>query len=211
MGSLLLWCLMITCYFGVPGCGKSTKLVQYYKKHKKKYKSIYSINLDIKGVTSISFDDLGKYSFHDSLILIDEITMEADNRDFKTFSSDIRNFFILHRHLHSDIVYATQNYENVDKKIRDLTNDLWYMKKSVVPFFSRFTTSRRIWRNITIDPDRSTLTLGYRFCSFIESLFSSNFQITYRPFYYKYFDSFDELVLSDREEYNEKFISEDIS
>ena len=192
---------MISCFFGVPGCGKSTLLVYFYRKLRKKYDNVYTINLEIKGVPQISFSDLGKYKFSNSLILIDEITMEADNRDFKNFDVNIRNFFILHRHLHTDIIYATQNYENVDKKIRDLTNDLWYMKKSVVPFFKEFTYCRRIWRNITIDLNNSSLTLGYRFCTFIEGLFSSNFKFIFRRKYYKYFDSFDNLVLTGREEY----------
>ncbi|MDE5889054.1 MAG: zonular occludens toxin domain-containing protein [Bacilli bacterium] len=146
----------------------------------------------------INFDDLSKYKFVNSLILIDEITLDADNRNFKNFNSAIRDFFLLHRHLGLDIIYATQNYENVDKKIRDVTNDLWYMSKSVVPILRNFTTSKKIYRKININEHTSELTLGYRFCNFIESLFAKNFEITFRPFTYKYFDSFDELNLSDR-------------
>lgn len=41
---------MIKCYFGVPGCGKSTILVKEYIKNKRKYDHIYTINLVIKGV-----------------------------------------------------------------------------------------------------------------------------------------------------------------
>lgn len=106
---------MIKCYFGVPGCGKSTILVKEYIKNKRKYDHIYTINLVIKGVKKITKEDLELYMFRNTLILWDEITIDADNREFKSFSRDLRDFFILHRHLGCDIIYATQNFEKVDK------------------------------------------------------------------------------------------------
>lgn len=193
---------MIKCYFGVPGCGKTTTLVKIARKElkrlKRHYKEVYTINFECVGCIPIKFDDLKEYKFNNSLILIDEITMDADNRSFKTFPKEIRDFFILHRHLGVDIIYATQNYENVDKKIRDLTAELWYMSKSVVPILRGFTTSKRIYRNININEFTSDLTLGYRFCSFLEMIFASNMEVTWRKKYYKYYDSWDELSLKDR-------------
>lgn len=82
---------MIKCYFGVPGCGKSTILVKEYLKNCKKYDHIYTINLQIEGVPMISKEDLEKYKFSNSLILWDEITMDADNREFKSFSKELRD------------------------------------------------------------------------------------------------------------------------
>lgn len=192
---------MIKCYFGVPGAGKSTILVKEYRKRRKKYKNIYTINIDIEGCERITKEILEKYVIYDSLILWDEITMDADNREFKSFSQDLRDFFILHRHLGCDIIYATQNFENVDKKIRDLTSELWYMSKSVIPFFREFTTAKRIYRNININEYTSDLTLGYRFCNLLESFFTSNFMIIFRRKYYKYFDSYNTLGLEKREKY----------
>ena len=196
---------MIKAYFGVPGCGKSTILVREYKKNKRRYDYIYTINIQIRGVPMITKEDLEKYKFKNTLILWDEITMDADNREFKTFSKELRDFFLLHRHLGCDIIYATQNFENVDKKVRDLTSELWYMSKSVVPFLQSFTSAKRIYRAININEHTSELTLGYRFCNFIEGLFVSNFKLVFRPIYYKYFDTHDELSLKGRviyEEYN---------
>ena len=199
---------MIKCYFGVPGCGKTTNLVKIGRKElkriKKRYKEIFTINFECVGCIPIKFDDLKEFKFNNALILIDEITMDADNRNFKTFPKEIRDFFILHRHLGVDIIYATQNYENVDKKIRDLTSELWYMSKSVVPIIRQFTTSKRIYRNININEYTSDLTLGYRFCSFIEMIFASNMEITWRKKYYKYYDSWDELSLKERPIYEVK-------
>lgn len=198
---------MIKCYFGVPGCGKSTILVREYLKNRKRYDYIYSINIQISGVKMIDKSDLENYKFKNSLILWDEITMDADNREFKTFSKNLRDFFILHRHFGCDIIYATQNFENVDKKVRDLTSELWYMSKSVIPLFKHFTLAKRIYRNININEMSSELTLGYRFCNFLESIFVSNCKIVFRPRYYKYFDTHDELSLKGRPLYENKIIS----
>lgn len=203
--------MAIIGYFGVPGCGKSTNLVKIARKEQKRiikrYKNIYTVNIDIKGCKRITKKDFETYKFQDALILWDEITLDYDNRNFKDFTPQAKESFTLHRHFGIDLIYATQNYENVDKKIRDLTLELWYMEKSVVPIFRQFTILKRIYRNININENTSELTLGYRFCNLIESIFISNFKICYRKRYYKYFDSFDELTMKERIPYEEKDIS----
>ncbi len=209
---------MITCYFGVPGAGKTTLLTKFAMdaikaqklpewllrlKKLKRYDHVYT-NFYCEGAEIIDFKDLGKYKIYNSLILLDELAMDADNRKFKTFDDNIRDFFILHRHLGNDIIYATQSYEAVDLKIRFLTQELWYMSKSVVPLLREFTTAKRIYRNININEHTSELTLGYRFCNIIESFFVRNYQICYRKKYYKKFDSFDEGQLESREVFTSK-------
>lgn len=200
--------MAIIGYFGIPGCGKSTNLVKIARKEQKRikerYEHIYTINIDIKGCKRITKEDFEKYRFKNSLILWDEITLDYDNRDFKNFSKNAKESFLLHRHMGLDIIYATQNYENVDKKIKDITLELWYMNKSVIPILKELTTSKRIYRKITINENTSELTLGYRFCNFIESIFVSNFEICFRRRYYKYFDSYDELELEKREYYEKE-------
>lgn len=195
---------MIVGYFGVPGAGKSTLLTKFavkelrrIEKGKSKYKNVYT-NFYVAGCKQISFDDLEHKKVYDSLILLDEITLDADNRNFKSFPIGIRDFFILHRHLGCDIIYATQSYELVDKKIRQLTQELWYMSRTVVPFLDKFTVARRIYRTIKINEYTGDLILGYRFCNLLEFFFTSNIKTVFRPFYYMYFDSYDEGVLHDR-------------
>lgn len=195
---------MITCFFGVPGCGKTTLLTKFAQKEIKRiksgrsvYKHIYT-NFYCSGAEQINFEDLATFKITDSLILLDELAMDADNRKFKSFPDSIRDFFILHRHLGCDIIYATQSYEMVDLKIRQLTAQLWYMQKSVIPFLNLFTSAKRVYRTIAINEHTSELTLGYRFCNMLEAFFTSNYKFVFRPFYYKYFDSFDEDKLSKR-------------
>lgn len=198
---------MLICYFGVPGCGKTTLLTKFVAKELKKirkgmskYKEVYT-NFYCKGAKVIDFKDLDKYKIYDSLIVLDEITLDADNRKFKQFTDGTRDFFILHRHLGNDIIYATQSYDLVDLKIRALTQELWYMSKSVIPFFNKFTSAKRIYREISINEHSSELIVGYRFCNLIESLFVSNYKLVFRPIYYKYFNSFDECQLASRNVY----------
>lgn len=188
---------MITCYFGVPGVGKTTLACKLARNGLKRYDHVYT-NFYCKGTEKIDYSDLATFKLYNSLIVLDELTLDADNRDFKSFSKSHKDFFTLHRHLGCDVIYLTQNYENIDKKIRDCTNELWYMSKSVVPFFRRFTTAKRIYRNININENTSELTLGYRFCNLLESIFVSNRKCVYRPKYYKYFDTHDELQLKNR-------------
>ena len=202
---------MITCYFGVPGCGKTTLLTKFavreikrIKRGRSPYKHVYT-NFFCKGAEIINYQDLGDYKITDSLILLDELAMDADNRKFKSFSDEIRDFFILHRHLGCDIIYATQSYEMVDLKIRQLTAQLWYMSKTVVPILRNFTTAKKVYRTIAINEHTSELTLGYRFCNLLEAFFASNFKTVFRPRYYKYFDSFDEDKLAERVEYSSTY------
>lgn len=203
---------MISCYFGVPRVGKNTLATKFARRGlvqrvgllgltgRKRYDHVLT-DFPCQDCEQIDFKKLGKYKFYNSLIIFGEMALEADNREFKKFSSEIRDFLVLHAHLGNDIIYLTQDYSNVDKKIRMLTEELWYLTKSVVPVLREFTCAKRIYRCITINEHTGDLVMGYRFCNFLESLFVSNYKIVYRRKYYKYFDSWEEGVLETREEY----------
>ncbi len=194
---------MISGFFGLPGVGKTSFLAKIaylenrrIKRGKSKYKQVYS-NFWCDGCFRLSFRDLGKYDISDSLILIDEITLEADSRDFKSFTQQLKQFFVLHRHYNCDIVYFTQQYDGLDKKIRDLTFDLWHVRK-----LGCFTMARRIYRCLDINKDSHEIVQGYRFPGMIETLLSFLFPFVFRirrwcfrPRYYKYFDSWDKVEL----------------
>lgn len=197
---------MITCYFGVPGVGKTTfatKIAQSelkrIKRGKSKYSAVYT-NFYCEGCYCIEFSDLKENIVRDALIVFDELTLDADNRCFKDFPLAIRDYLVLHRHVGVDIVYLTQNYSAIDLKIRHLTQELWYMSRSVIPLLTEFTYAKRIYRQININEHTSELTLGYRFCNFLESLFVRNMKYCFRRSYYKYFDSYEEGKLQGRPE-----------
>lgn len=193
---------MVTCYFGVPGVGKTTLLAKFARKglkavKKGRYDAVYT-NFYCKGCKRLDFKVLDIYKIYNSLIILDEITLDADNRKFKSFPDGVRDFFILHRHLGNDIIYATQSYEMVDLKIRQVTQELWYMSRTVVPILREFTSAKRIYRQININEHTSELTLGYRFCNLLEAFFTSNYKTVLRCRYYKYFDSYEEGALENR-------------
>ena len=78
---------MITCFFGLPGCGKSTLLAKIatqelkrIRKGKSRYRRVLS-NYYIKGCQKLVFSELGRVDMSESLILIDEISLDADSRD----------------------------------------------------------------------------------------------------------------------------------
>lgn len=207
---------MVTGFFGVPGVGKSTLLVKIaltelnrIKKGKSQYKHVLS-NFPIAGCEMVRFEDLGKFEISDSLIIFDEISMDADSRDFKSFPKNVRNFFILHRHFNNKIVYATQDFEKVDKCIRALTFDLWYLSSPVMPVLRNYTIAKRIYRNININEFTSELTMGYRFAKFLEIIFNKCKIAVWRPRYYKYFNSYDKLQLDGLPDYNYKKWSDKI-
>lgn len=203
---------MISCYFGVPRVGKNTMATMFARKGlvqrigfmgltgRKRYNHVYT-DFPCEGCEIIDFEKLGKYKFYNSLIIFGEMALEADNREYKKFSKDIRDFLVLHAHLHNDIIYLTQDYSNVDKKIRMLTEELWYLTKSVIPFLREFTTAKRIYRCITISEQTGDLVMGYRFCNFLESLFVKNYKVVFRRRWYQYFDSWEEGVLEHRPVY----------
>nr|CDL65874.1 unnamed protein product [uncultured bacterium] len=183
---------MISGYFGLPGCGKTTflasiaqKELRRIKKGKSKYKKVYT-NFWCDGCLRIDYKHLGNFDISDALILLDEITLDADSRNFKQFDEAHKYFFLLHRHYNCDLIYFTQFYDGVDKKIRDITNILWHVKR-VGPF----SIARQIFRILDINEQTKEIVQGYRFSNFFELLFLHPFRICYRPLWYKYFDSFE--------------------
>lgn len=202
---------MIVGYFGVPGCGKTTlaakkartinKQIARGKKRElkgKKNKCPYDFvltNFECKDCYKVDFTDIGKYDMQRCAIILDELTIDADNRDFKNFARSSVEGFIYHRHYFNDIFYYTQNYQAVDKKIRDLTHTLYFVRKSQLPFFNLFTRARIIYRTIEINDMTKDIVNGYRFPNWFEIFL--NFigvlklgEVCFRPFYYKDFDSF---------------------
>ena len=185
---------MVTGYFGLPGSGKTTFLTMIAQKElkliakgKSKYKYVYT-NFYCQGCYKFEYKDLGRFLFTDALILIDEITLEADSRDFKQFSHDKKYFFLMHRHYNCDIVYFSQHYDNVDKKIRDITYDLFFVRACRFDWLP-FSTATRIFRTLDISEQTHEIVNGYRFPNIFDTLFGNVKQICFRPKWYKYFDT----------------------
>lgn len=202
--------MSISLYFGLPGCGKTTMLTKIAcvtsrridRDRRCPYNVIYG-NIPLSGIdhyVQIDFDDLGKYDIRDALILIDEATLEVDNRDYKSFKDHSKRFFLLHRHYNVDICLFTQQWDAVDKKIRVITDRVYYMyKKGFLRHW--FTRMYRVPYGIIIPDSKKSdgdklgeIIQGYCRPSLLVRLFSPRL---YRPKYYKYFDSWEAPKLPD--------------
>lgn len=139
------------------------------------YKRVYS-NFPLKGAYQLDFAKLGQEEFRDCLILIDEIMLLCDSRDWKNYSKPLRDFMALHGHYRCDIVAASQSYSDCDVRIRNLAEHLYYVKR--VGVFACITPIQKRWR---ID---ETIQDGYS----LESPLSSRF--IFLPRLWKKFDSF---------------------
>lgn len=186
---------MIIGVFGLPRSGKTTYLAKISKQAlagKKQlsvgggawkvaigdfapYAHVYS-NFPLQGCERIEFKDLGRYDTNRSLILIDEISLFADARNYKTFDKIIKEWFALHGHYRTDLVYCSQGYEDTDKRIRNLTEIMLYIER-----FGAFTRVRPIRKAWSID---GSITEGYTLAPPLSSSW------IWRRRYYDRFDSF---------------------
>lgn len=178
---------MIYEIFGLPRSGKTTTLcyiaqnalqgksVLGFGKYERVFTSFYC-----KGCYKIDFNDLKSYDLSNSLILIDEISLYADNRQFKNFDADILYFFKLHGHYHIDLVWCSQSHSDADKKIRDVTDTIFLLEKSR---FKNYSILKKIYHNYSFKNRQITDTYDI----------ASRFEWKYinRAKWYQYFDSFE--------------------
>lgn len=194
--------MSVSLYFGLPGAGKTTLMAYHALKgiKSKKYENVYgNVHMVIDGYTYIDNYCIGKFNLENCLILIDEATLFADNRKFKDFDMGKITYFLEHRHYNADIILFTQQWDGVDRKIRVITDRVYYVFKGRI-FGHWFTTYYRIPYGIIIpDPhkDKSSEKLGeivQGYCkpNILIRLFAPKL---YRPKYYKYFDSWEKPYL----------------
>lgn len=188
--------MAISLYFGLPGCGKTTWLTKLALDavRKGKYQNVYTnVHLNIPGVTIIDNHVIGTYELENCLLLIDEATLFADSRDFKNFSKGRLEYFLEHRHRCADIVLFTQQWDGVDRKIRVITDRVYYVYKG---FFTGlwFSSCWRVPYGILFPDPRKTgeklgeIVQGYSKPNIFVRIFAKRI---FRPRYYKYFDSWE--------------------
>lgn len=185
--------------FGKKGSGKSTLMCKLALKYTKKGFTVFC-NSYIPGTYYFDAGDVGFYEFpENSVLLIDEVGMIWDSRDFKTFKKEVRDYFKLQRHYKHVVFLFSQSFD-VDKKLRDLTDNM-YM---IVNVFNVFSIARRVNKVITVSHgDRngtgeSKIIDDYH----IESVFFwflGSVKLTYIPKYVKYFNSYDAPSLPHKE------------
>ena len=171
--------------FGKKGSGKSTYLVKTALRYVKKGWTVYTnmTDLNIPGARIFDIEDLGDFvPCSDSVLLLDEVGMEWDSRNFKNFKPSVRDFFKLQRHYHCIVYMASQTFD-VDKKLRDLCDGM-FLHVNIARVFSM---GKRISKNITLteatSEAESRIAETLAFCPFW------NWTLTLIPRYSRYFDS----------------------
>ena len=178
----------LSMVFGKKGSGKTTYLCKLAQTYLRKGWNVYT-NIEIPNTYKFNIGQFGSCDFpEDSLILIDEASLIWDNRDFKNFKPSVAKYLRLQRHKKVKIILFSQTFD-VDKKVRDLCDELYLNKK----FLRIFVITRRINKHITISNGSenqtgvSNLVEDYKF----DLPIGSGIQFTFIPYWSKYFNSFE--------------------
>lgn len=204
--------------FGKKGSGKSTTLTKIALQHVHKGWTVYSTEripytyyVSPDQIGFVHFEDFNYVPFIADnykglikwfkvicekfsptrpkvLLLVDEVGMIWDNRNYKSFKPDVRNWFKLQRHYYTKVVLFSQTFD-IDKKLRDLT-DAMYLQRNVARVF---TYGKKIRKFITINnnsDDGGKLDESFEYESFFWFWLGSR-TLTFIPHWAKYFDSFE--------------------
>lgn len=128
--------------FGKKGSGKSTLLTKIGYKYDRKGWTVYTTeNLpglhdlsDPKQIFDIDFPER-------SCILIDEVSLIWDNRDFKHMDKRVVEWFRYQRHHKCRVYFFSQTFD-IDKKLRDLADEMYLVEK----FLRVFVVAKHIVR-----------------------------------------------------------------
>lgn len=177
----------LTMVFGKKGSGKTTLMVRLAYMYLEKGWNVYCTER-LDGCFYLDYSDIGYFQIPpNSVLLIDEVGMIWDNRNFKTFKSEVRDWFKLQRHYKVRVFLFSQTFD-VDKKLRDLTDDM-YLVSNVARVFSY---AKRIRRKVVLTKPLgeapSRIDEELRFDSLLFCMFGSR-MLTYIPKWSCYFDS----------------------
>lgn len=181
--------------FGKKGSGKSTFLAKTAYGYLKKGYHVYT-SIPVPGCILFKPEQIGYFTFpENSVIFIDEVGMIWDNRNFKNFSTKVRDYFKLQRH-EKHIVYLFSQTFDIDVKLRNLT-DRMYLLTSHMGFIS---CCRSIKRSITIvnpiGDAESRIADSLEFEPIWLSIFGAKtFILTFIPRWAPLFDSYSKIGL----------------
>lgn len=174
-------------YFGRKGCGKSSTLQKLAQKYYKKGWKVYcdKDNTMQPFVEQINCKLLYRYKFPpNSVVLIDEINLLWDNRDFKSFPKELQKMLRLQRHRKIKLIMFSQTYD-CDLKIRNLADHL-YLCNKLLRVFTVCTPYVKRPVILTSEQTRSEARMSDDFIK-LPFWYGS---ITYIPKYINKYDSF---------------------
>lgn len=118
----------LTMIFGKKGSGKTTTMTKIAHTAQRRGQKVFA-NVPLPGCYLIKESDIGfKMIPPGSVLLVDEVGMIWDNRRFKDFKPEVRDWFKLQRHYKVKVYLFSQTFD-IDKKLRDLTDDMYLIQK----------------------------------------------------------------------------------
>lgn len=178
---------MISIYFGLPGSGKTTLLAARALGYVKRGVRVYTnVPLAIEGVVPIDPRWLGLYDISDGVVLLDEMALYANSRDYKSMSASMRNWIALHRHYGTNVEIYTQRYNGVDINIRALTSAVYHVSR--LGPLSVVTPLRYAQVPPAPGMPPGDIVEGYAQYPLLARICKS--RLCLRPRYYRYFDSY---------------------
>lgn len=178
---------------GKKGSGKSTMLTRLAYEHMRKGWTVYSTE-GLPGTYKVEYSDIGKFDLPcGSVLLVDEVGMVWDNRKYKEFPDHLRDWFKYQRHEGVKVYLFSQTFD-VDKKIRDLTDNMYLVTNvaRVFAYAKRIIKKPNLVKPSAEGPAR--LDDELKFDSFFWFWCGSR-MITFIPRYAKLFNSHERLGL----------------
>ena len=194
----------LTMIFGKKGSGKTTLLTKLAYKYRSRGWTVYT-TFPIPGCRLFDVNSIGSVDFEPrSCILVDEVGMIWDNRDFKNFKKSVRDWFKLQRHYKCRVFLASQTFD-IDKKLRDLTDEMYLVtcKARVFSYAKRILRKPCLVQPMGDSPARLDEELKFDLLLFAP--FGAR-MLTYIPRYAPLFTSFDAPPLGHPVEYVEEDI-----
>lgn len=136
---------MIEAFVGLPGQGKTYLMVRRAAKAMKRGRPVYA-NFRVKGATR--FDYLWElFQVRDGLILLDEASLVLPAQAWKEVPFEVLAYWRQHRHKGVDVLYSAQDYTEVLKALRTVTQFVTQCKRFGSPkspwFFTWRTTDNK--------------------------------------------------------------------
>lgn len=134
---------MVKVVFGLPGSGKSTYAAREASRAIRRGQRVYS-NFFIRGAYTLDFERLGLDEYSDCLMILDEVSLFADARNWKQFKPETKYFFVMHRHYNVELLVLSQSYTDMDIRIRNIADELYHITASRFGFSRVRPVSKRL-------------------------------------------------------------------
>lgn len=195
--------MSISLYFGLPRSGKTayctylaiTEQIRIFQGKSRYERVITNWDIDFPGIIFSTYDYCKTHVCgRRSLILLDEAQLDFSDRAFASFSNKDLEWFTMHGHYQYDIILITQQWDGVDRKIRVLVNDIYYVRKGhwgyshIYPVRYNLIIPKRK-DNVMSSPNVGKIVQGYERWTLLESVTHKRF---FRPLIYGLYDTHDD-------------------